>query len=88
MVDLSHKLSKRDLKHPEIMEPILNEAITLARGGREARNIMVSRREECQKRGYHQVGSEPQKEKTSICYDCELFFRIEDDWVKYRVQPI
>ncbi len=51
-------------------------------------SLIKSRREECDKRGYHTIGREPKEEDlSSICLDCELFFNPNDPNNTYRVLP-
>ena len=50
----------------------------------------IDARDECNKRGYHQVSREKTREEPMICYDCDLWFTKKDAEyfdLKYRVKP-
>ena len=58
----------------------------------EYANHIKNSRDDCAKRGYHRVNTEPkEKDSTMICYDCEVWF--DKEFAKscdmnYRVEPI
>lgn len=78
------KLEMVDINNPEQMAWVMsNVSVLMDWTTEQVADLMLSKREECIKRGYHMVSED--EEDPLICEHCGLWFWKDDDFVDYRI---